>query len=172
MEEQGKETVLKKDTSLLREFDSGDSPDLLCLYHHLRDHAFDCFNAGEYNQQMLNYYSSNIEVKIVIPRKISDKNYFLVCLKHKEDSMNTLCQLAFQCHRQFAGYSMLLKKKCFVCNKDTLLMCTQCKCACFCSKECQTMGWSGHKKLCKLIKKSNIVVANEEENVDMLQVCE
>jgi hypothetical protein len=165
-----KEKVLKKDTSLLREFDSGEDRNLLCLYYHLRDAAFDCFSAEEYNEQMLNYYSKGIEVKIVVPRKIKDSMYFLVCLSHTSDeSCDTLCQLAFQCQRQFLGFSMLVKKRCFVCHKKTTLMCTQCKCACFCSRECQTKGWISHKKLCKKIKNSKIATEEEAETLNLLE---
>ena len=118
----------------------------------------------------LHYYSKGIEVKIVVPRKIKDSMYFLVCLSHTSDeSCDTLCQLAFQCQRQFLGFSMLVKKRCFVCHKKTTLMCTQCKSACFCSRECQTKGWISHKKLCKKIKNSKIATEEEAETLNLLE---
>ena len=168
LEEVGKKTkTLKKDNELLREFDSNDSKDLLVLYHHVKDSAFDCFNAEEYTQQLLQYYAKNMTVKVVVPRKINDNHYFLVCLQHSTKEYNSLCQLAFQCKRQFLGFSMLVKKKCFVCNTPTVLACVQCKCACFCSKECQLAGWPKHKKICKLIKASDVQI--ETETLDMLE---
>ena len=41
----GKERTLERDTSLLEEFRGSRDPDVLVLYHHFRDQAFDCFNA-------------------------------------------------------------------------------------------------------------------------------
>jgi len=160
--------VLKKDLSLLREFDSNEHEDMLALYHHVKDSAFDAFNAAEYTQQLLQYYAKNITVKVVVPRTIGNNKYFLVCLQHEVKEYNSLCQLAFQCKRQFVGYSMLVKKKCFAarCNKSTNLTCAGCKCACFCSKECQAAGFAAHKKLCKLIRASN--VQTEEESLDLM----
>ena len=143
---------LKRDTAILREFHQGESPDLLVLYHHIRDMAFDCFNAGEYNQQMLRYLEAGMSVVVVVPRKIQGSDYFLVCLQHEQHEKNTLCELSFLCFRQFAGISMLVKKRCFVCHKPSAMKCAGCQCACFCSKECQASGWKQHKKLCKMIK--------------------
>ena len=153
--------VLKRDVSLLREFDAGGSPDILVLYFHLKDAQFDCFNAAEYQQQLLAYYKGGISVVLTVPRKINDHNYFLVCLQNARSEYNILCQLAFQCQRQFCGISLLVKKQCFVCNKPTILMCKGCQCASFCSKECQVEGWGSHKKLCKLIKASNVTIEDE-----------
>ena len=53
----GKKRTLKRDTALLREFDAGgEDPNLLVLYHHLRDQAFDCFNASEYEEMARREY--------------------------------------------------------------------------------------------------------------------
>ena len=148
----GKKRTLKRDTSILQEFDASDDPNLLVLYHHLRDRSFDCFNASEYNAQMLNYYSLNIRVVEVVSRRIHENDYFLVCLRSdNETEGNPLCEMAFQCQRQFAGYSMLVKKRCFVCHQKTLKKCTGCQCAAFCSKECLKAGWKEHRKLCKMV---------------------
>mmetsp|Transcript_52 Transcript_52/g.104 ORF Transcript_52/g.104 Transcript_52/m.104 type:complete len:176 (-) Transcript_52:477-1004(-) len=157
--------VLKRDVSLLREFDSSESPDLLVLYYHLKDAQFDCFNAAEYQMQLKQYYDGGIAVVLVAPRKINDHSYLLVCLQNSRPEHNVLCQLAFQCQRQFCGVSLLLKKRCFVCHKPTMMVCTGCQCACFCSRECQSQGWPGHKKLCKRIKSSNVTV--EEECIEI-----
>ena len=157
---------LRHDSSLLREFDENDSPDHLVLYFHLKDGSFDCFNATEYHKQMLQYYANNIKVCVVLPRKMNDHDYFLVCLQNKEHpEYNSFCQVAFQCQRQFLGVSHLIKKRCFVCNEPTMMMCTGCYCATFCSKDCQVKGWPNHKKLCKLIKSSDI--SREEECIDI-----
>ena len=120
--EKSKKTI-HKDLSLLREFDSNDHKDMMVLYHHKKDSEFDCFNAEEYQQQLQQYYARKITVKIVVPRSIGNNKYFLVCLQHEIKEYNSLCQLAFQSKRQFVGYSMLVKKKCFQCNKRTDMTC-------------------------------------------------
>ena len=148
----GKKRELKRDMGVLSEFNDSEDPNLLVLYHHMRDRAFDAFNAAEYHTQMLRYYANAITLVEVVPRKISDNHYLLVCLKHKEETRNTLCELAFQCQRQFVGICMLVKRRCFVCHKRTTNQCSQCRCACFCSKECQRIGWAGHKALCVAVK--------------------
>ena len=159
--------VLKLDLSLLREFDTNDHKDMLVLYHHRKDSDFDCFNTEEYTQQLLQYYANQVSVKEIVPRSIGNNKYLLVCLQHETKEYNTLCQLAFQCKRQFLGYSMLVKKKCLTCNKSTNMICTGCKCACFCSRDCQIAGFATHKKICKLIRKSN--VQTEEETMDLYE---
>ena len=158
---EGKRRTLVRDTAILREFHESSDPNLFALYYHYRDKSMDCFNASEYNEQMLRYYRSDVSVVAVVPRKICDTNYFLVCLKNKQPENDTLCEVAFQCMRQFCGISMLVKKQCFVCHNKTAKMCTACQCACFCSKECQVSGWSSHKKLCKLVKASTVSVETE-----------
>ena len=158
---QGKQRTLKREDAVLREFDGSPDPDTLALYFHRRDRAFDAYNAAEYNQQMLRYYAGGLSVVSVVPRRASGNEYFLVGLRHKEDDENTLCDLAFQCMRQFVGVSMLVKRRCFVCNKPNSPMCV-CQCACFCSKECEASGRDSHGKLCKLIQASQVVVAADE----------
>ena len=82
----GKKRTLTRDNSLLREFNNNSTdPNLLVLYHHLRDKAFDCFNSIEYTEQMLRYATKNIKVVEVVSRKLNDSNYFLVCLRNSED---------------------------------------------------------------------------------------
>jgi hypothetical protein len=142
-----------------------DHKDMVVLYHHRKDSEFDCFNAEEYTQQLLQYYANKITVKVIVPRSIGNNKYFLVCLQHEIKECNSLCQLAFQCKRQFVGYSMLIKKKCFKCNKATNMTCA-CKCAFFCSKECQAAGFATHKKVCRLIRASG--VQTEEESLDLM----
>ena len=164
---EGKKRELKRDNSILREFHASDSPDVLVLYHHLRDRAFDAYNAIEYHNQMLRYYQGGITVTMVAPRTIQGENYFMVCLQHSQSQRNIICELAFLCMRQFCGISMLVKKKCFVCNKVTSKRCKACHCACFCSRECQVAGWSQHKRLCKLVSKSNVVVDTETVALDV-----
>ncbi len=55
---ESQQRTLKRDDSLLREFYSSGDPDLLALYWHINDRAFDCFNASEYTTQMLRYYAN------------------------------------------------------------------------------------------------------------------
>ena len=100
----------------------------------------------------------------VVTRHVRENEYFLVCLKNKQEDMNSLCELAFQCQRQFCGISMLVKRRCFVCHKPGAAKCA-CQCACFCSKECEARGAPQHSKLCKLIRASP--VKTEEETVQM-----
>ena len=149
---EGNKRTVTRDTSVLREFDESEDPNLLVLYHHLRDRAFDCFSATEYTQQMCKYYDCNIKVAEVVSRTIRDNHYFLVCLRSDQEDQNPFCEMAFSAQRQFTGYSMLVKKRCFVCNKNNAKMCSSCHTACFCSKACLTVGWKSHKKLCKLVK--------------------
>ena len=52
-EKEEKSRTLVRDNATLDEFDQSRDPDLLVLYHHLRDRSFDGFNASEYNDQML-----------------------------------------------------------------------------------------------------------------------
>jgi hypothetical protein len=50
---------LPRDPARLREFAAGgEDPNLLVLYHHLRDQAFDCFNASEYEEMTRREYQS------------------------------------------------------------------------------------------------------------------
>jgi hypothetical protein len=147
-----KERTLKRDTGILQEFDASEDPDLMVLYHHFRDQAFDCFNASEYHKQMVAYYGASFSAVEVVSRRIARGEYLLVCLRHKEPEKNTLCEVAFQCQRQFVGISMLMKRRCFVCHNPTAKKCSVCKCACYCSKACLEKGYPEHKALCKLIK--------------------
>ena len=168
-EDESKKRTLKRDNALLREFDDSASSDLLVLYHHARDMAFDCFNANEYHQQMLRYYAAEISLKLVVPRRINQNDYLLVCLQYNQADHpgNTLCEVAFQCMRQFCGISMLVKKRCFVCNKAGAKTCTACHCACFCSRECQARGWEKHKQLCKLVDSSKVVTETECISIEL-----
>jgi hypothetical protein len=163
----GNERTLKRDTSLLQEFNASNDPNLLVLYHHIRDKAFDCFNASEYHAQMIKYYAANIRMVEVVSRRILDNGYFLVCLRSEQTSANPLCEMAFQAQRQFAGYSMLVKKQCFVCHTKTAKKCMGCQCACFCSKECLRAGWKEHGKLCKMVDVSSIRLDTEVVQVEL-----
>lgn len=151
--EEPKSRTLVRDNAILDEFDQSRDPELLVLYHHLRDRSFDGFNSSEYHAQMLRYYAGGVSVVTVVPRRIRDNNYLLVCLANKKQELNTLCELSFLCMRQFVGFSMLVKKRCFVCSKPDAPPCA-CQCACFCSKECASRGRDEHEKLCKLVKAS------------------
>lgn len=112
-----KERTLKRKNGLLREFDGNPDPNVLVLYYHFADRAFDCFNAAEYRVQMLRYYEKGFSVKLIVPRKIGPNEYFLVGLQHSEQDKNSLCEVAFNCGRSFTGISMLIKKRCFACHK-------------------------------------------------------
>jgi hypothetical protein len=68
--------------------------------------------------------------------------------------------------RQFCGMSMLIKKKCIVCNKPGAPMCA-CKCVCFCKGECETRGRDEHEKLCKLAQASTVTVTTDGETVQL-----
>merc|ERR1719215_1130646 len=96
------------------------------------------------------YYAKNVSVVLIAPRVMNRHHFFLVCLQNARPEYNLLCELAYQCQRQFCGVSLLVKKRCFVCNEPTMMMCKGCQSACFCSKDCQKAGWPQHKKMCKL----------------------
>lgn len=159
---EGKQRTLQRENGMLIEFNGSPDPDVLILYHHVRDRAFDCFNASEYNEQMLRYYGANIHVVAVLPRQLQQPNdSFLVCLQNAVSERNTLCELAFQCKRSFAGISMLVKQRCFACNKPGAPRCV-CQCACFCSAECDASDTAvAHKKLCKLIRSGSVQVEDD-----------
>ena len=104
---------------------------------------------------MLDYYSKGLSVIEVVPRRIHDDDYFLVCLRHSTNkTANALCQLAFQCRRQFFGYTMLVKQCCFVCGRPGAEKCEKCECACFCNSnsDCRRQGANAHAQLCKLVQ--------------------
>ena len=164
---EGSQRTLSRDTTILNELDSSEDPGLLALYYHFRDKSFDCFNASEYTAQMLQYYDNEIAVTGIVPRRINGNEYFLVCLQYKEEELNSLCEVAFQCMRQFCGISMLVKKRCFTCHKPGAAMC-KCHCACFCSKECETSASAEHTKLCKLVRASKPML--EEECLEVMDM--
>ena len=83
--------TLKREPGLLDEFHGSQDPDTLVLYHHLRDQAFDCFNATEYAVQMLQYYGAGLEVVEVVPRKLGADEYALVCRWTRSTSSGTRC---------------------------------------------------------------------------------
>lgn len=157
-----KERTLKRDNALLREFHGSQDPNVFALYYHFRDREFDCFNVQEYETQMIRYYESSMKLVLVVPRKILDRRYTLVCLQHSDHAKNTLCEVAFNSGRSFAGISMLIKENCFACNKPNSEMCT-CKSAFFCSPTCRETTEAGkrHTKLCNLIDTSSVIVEKE-----------
>mmetsp|Transcript_29593 Transcript_29593/g.62766 ORF Transcript_29593/g.62766 Transcript_29593/m.62766 type:complete len:244 (+) Transcript_29593:79-810(+) len=162
-----KQRTLKREHALLREFDGNPDPNTLALYYHLADRAFDAYNAPEYNGQMMRYYEKGLSVRIVLSRRIGSNEYFLVGLQHAEHEKNALCEMAFNCGRSFLGISILVKKRCFKCNKPGVLQCERCLCACFCSDICKKSDIGrDHEKLCKQINLSNILV--EDECVQLL----
>jgi hypothetical protein len=168
-----KERTLKRDNALLREFDGNPDPNVLVLYYHFADRAFDCFNASEYNIQMLRYYEKGLSVKLIVPRKIGANEYFLVGLQHSEHDKNTLCEVAFNCGRSFTGISMLIKKRCFACHRplNGEKMCAGYLCVCFCSSDsiCAKRNSdirSEYKTLCQKVDLSKVVV--EKECVQLL----
>mmetsp|Transcript_19394 Transcript_19394/g.55816 ORF Transcript_19394/g.55816 Transcript_19394/m.55816 type:complete len:234 (-) Transcript_19394:362-1063(-) len=163
-----KERTLRRDNALLGEFDRSPDPNVLILYYHFKDREYDCYNAPEYNSQMIRYYDHGLSVRLVIPRKIGANEYYLVGLQHAEQEKNTLCDVAFQCSRSFAGISMIMKKRCFACHNPRAVPCDGCLCACFCSDDCRSKSEVGkeHQVLCKRIDKDKIVV--EDECVQLL----
>ena len=89
-------------------------------------------------------------------------------MQNKKAEQNTLCEVAFQCMRQFAGISMLVKQQCFACNKPSVPRCARCQCACFCSKECEASEiGNAHQELCKLVQQQISAISTEEEAVTL-----
>ena len=170
-----KERTLKRDNALLREVDGNPDPNVLALYYHFADRAFDCFNASEYNVQMLRYYEKGLSVRLIAPRMVGSNDYFLVGLQHAEHDKNSLCEVAFNCGRSFTGISMLVKKRCFACHKPLLKgesggACPNCLCVCFCT-DSSCVGRhsairSEHETLCKKIDLAKVVV--EKESIQLL----
>merc|ERR1712216_319646 len=102
--EEDRTRQLQREAGLLDEFHGSQDPNTLVLYHHLRDQAFDAMNASEYLTQMVQYYRAGLQVVAVVPRRCGPDPYLLVCLQDKKnEERNSLCSLAFQCKRQFAG---------------------------------------------------------------------
>lgn len=167
------ERTLKREHALLREVDGSPDPNVLVLYYHFADKAFDCFNATEYHTQMLRYYEKGLSVKLIVPRMIGNNHYFLVGLQHSQPDKNSLCEVAFNCGRSFTGISMLVKQRCFACNKplpgkDTT--CPKCRCVCFCNDAICIDRHSDmrtkHMNLCQKIDLSKVVM--ETENIQLL----
>lgn len=167
-----KERTLKRQNGLLREFDGNPDPNVLVLYYHFADRAFDCFNASEFNVQMLRYYEKGLSVKLIVPRAIGNNEYFLIGLQHSVHDKNSLCEVAFNCGRSFVGISMLVKKRCFACHKplNGATTCAGCLCVCFCQDpicaERHSEVRSKHKVLCQKIDVGKIAV--EKESVQLL----
>ena len=160
-----KPRTLERNVALFQEFHGSPDPDSLVLYHHIRDGAFDAFNAREYHAQMMRYYKAGYAVAAVAPRRMQEDACMLVCLKHREESGNRLCELGFQCMRQFAGVTMLVKQRCFACHRPNAPRCG-CGCVAFCTSDCSSSEAADeHKALCKLIRKLAPVI--EEEVVQL-----
>lgn len=66
---------------------------------------------------------------------------------------STKCRNKFEVSR--LAYSVKCGKRCKFCKKETIILskCSDCKCAKYCSKECQKLDWKIHKILCKDIVK-------------------
>ena len=156
------------------------------MYYHFRSQEFDCYNAAEYHTQMERYYRFKTRVVAVVPRSIRGQLYALVCLQHEETEKNSLCELAFQCMRQFAGISILVKRPpgvpsaggergtraaacdsprprraCFVCHRPNSALCQHCHSAAYCSPECARQDWGRHNVLCQLARRHDIIVEDE-----------
>ena len=168
------ERTLKREHGLLREFDGSPDPNVLVLYYHFADRAFDCFNTPEYKVQMLRYFEKGLSIKLIVPRMIGPNEYFLVGLQHSDPDKNALCEVAFNCGRSFTGISMLVKKRCFACHKP-LDGKTPCEdgyhCAWFCTDPMCVQRHSAirseYKILGKKIDISKVVV--ETECLQLLQ---
>jgi len=154
--------TLSRHHQLLAEFDGKRDPDMQAMYFHFRSMAFDAYNVAEYHSQMERYYRFETKVVCVVPRAIRGNLYALVCLQHKKTEQNNLCELAFQCMRQFAGVSILLKRTCFVCHRPNSPLCEKCHCAAFCSAECAREGWGAHNIMCQLIQHHGAPKVEEE----------
>jgi len=167
-----KERTLKRDNALLREFDGSPDRNVLVLYYHFADRAFDCFNAPEYIVQMLRYYDKGFYITLIAPRQIGGNEYFLIGLQHSERERNPLCEVAFNSGRSFTGISMLVKKRCFGCHKpmNGESACEDCRCVCFCSdSSCAQRNADvrrQHESLCKKVDLSAVTV--EDESVQLI----
>ena len=74
----------------------------------------------------------------------------------KEKALLWLKRAAEQGHKYATAFiDANLKNKCFSCgNTGTMKCCSRCKCAYYCSRDCQAAAWkSGHKATCKQIRR-------------------
>ena len=74
----------------------------------------------------------------------------------KEKALLWLKRAAEQGHKYATAFiDAKLKNKCFSCgNTGTMKCCSRCKCAYYCSRDCQAAAWkSGHKATCKQIRR-------------------
>jgi len=141
--------TLARHHQLLAEFDGSRDPETLALYYHVRDKAFDAYDAAEYNAQMLRYYAAGITCVAVAPRRIRGNEYLLVCLRYEDLDRNSLCELGFQCMRSFCGVCILVKRRCFVCGRPGAP--TYAAVCCFCPG-CETRGLETFGDLCAKVE--------------------
>ena len=74
----------------------------------------------------------------------------------KEKALFWIKRAAEQGHEEATSFLQTqLKAKCFSCGKaGSMSCCSRCKCAYYCSRECQAVAWNnGHKATCKQIRR-------------------
>ena len=54
-------------------------------------------SVAEFTAQMLAYYAKNITARVVVPRRIQDNDYFLVCLQDKKEEVRPPTTDLFVC---------------------------------------------------------------------------
>jgi hypothetical protein len=145
------------------------------MNYNLQAKQFQCLSFAEMFDEMKSMYGINYRLVVVVPRTFKGTQLRLICLQAIEgstqaDSMGP-CQMAFQCHRQFLGYSYLVKLRCINCGgTDHLRFCSACSVASYCSEDCQRAHRSVHKGICKLIKTERVehpFVVRENESLEI-----
>ena len=83
----------------------------------------------------------------------------------RDEEQNSLCEVAFNCMRQFAGISMLVKERCFACGNPHAPRCA-CQVACFCAGCEDSAVGMAHRKVCRLVRAAPVAV--DEECVQLM----
>ena len=158
-EEEVEPRTLKRESQVLAEFAGTRDPDSFALYYHYADGAFDAHSVAEYCAQMARYYDKDYAVAAVVPRALRDGLCDLVSLRHRDETKNTLCELAFQCQRSFCGVSMLVRRNCANCGRPNADPCA-CRTIAFCSDRCKGEV-AAHGPICALVRAGEYAVEDE-----------
>jgi hypothetical protein len=145
------------------------------MNYNLRAQQFQCLSFPEMFDEMQVLYGLNYRLRVVLPRTFKGAKLRLICLQAIEgsDEANSMgpCQMAFQCHRQFVGYSYLVKLRCMNCGSTgPVRFCRACSIASYCSPDCQLAHRSVHKGICKLIRTERLEHSFSVRENDNLEI--
>lgn len=80
------------------------------------------------------------------------------CLKQKRKEVKSVVKMGRCCHRQCALPDRMAVK-------NTMVYCTKCKLANYCSRQCQEADWKMHKQLCEGIQAQQAEFAMKQKAV-------